>query len=261
MSSSRGRRHTLADGGRELRVAVDLPQPDLPRRHQAEEQADRGLLGRQRALRLDPPSKLLVQALDGVRRPQRLPLRPGEAKEGEQLLAALREAPRDPRTALAPFALEVSVRDARPLPTGGIDDAMEVLAELGERMLGGLWTCPGFVDTVPLGGRRESTMPKTRPPYPTQLRARLVELARTGRTPEELGRQFEPSAQTIRTWLRQADRDDGRRSDGLTTEEREEVRRLRREVKALREEREILRKAAAWFARETSSLPSRDSSS
>jgi transposase len=104
-------------------------------------------------------------------------------------------------------------------------------------------------------------MPKTRPPYPRQLRARLVELARTGRTPEELGRQFEPSAQTIRNWLRQADRDDGRRTDGLTTEEREEVRRLRREVKALREEREILRKAAAWFARETNSLPSRDSSS
>ena len=104
-------------------------------------------------------------------------------------------------------------------------------------------------------------MPKTRPPYPSQLRARLIELARAGRTPEELGRQFEPSAQTIRNWLKQADRDDGRRADGLTTEEREEVRRLRREVKALREERDILRKAAAWFARETSSLPSRDSSS
>jgi len=67
---------------------------------------------------------------------------------------------------------------------------------------------------------------------------------RTGRTPEELGRQFEPSAQTIRNWLRQADRDDGRRTDGLTTEEREEVRRLRREVKTLREEREILKKGS-----------------
>ena len=104
-------------------------------------------------------------------------------------------------------------------------------------------------------------MPKTRPPYPPELRARLIELARTGRTPEELGRQFEPSSQTIRNWRRQADRDDGRRQDGLTTEEREEVRRRRREVKALREEREILRKAAAWFARETGSIPSRDSSS
>ena len=88
-------------------------------------------------------------------------------------------------------------------------------------------------------------MPKTRPPYPPELRARLIELARTGRTPEELGRQFEPSSQTIRNWRRQADRDDGRRQDGLTTEEREEVRRRRREVNALREEREILRKAAA----------------
>jgi len=51
-------------------------------------------------------------------------------------------------------------------------------------------------------------MPKTRPPYPPQLRARLIELARSGRAPEELGRQFEPSAQTIRNWLKQADRDE-----------------------------------------------------
>ena len=104
-------------------------------------------------------------------------------------------------------------------------------------------------------------MPKTRPPYPPQLRARLVELARNGRTPEDLGRQFEPSAQTIRNWLRQADRDDGRRADGLTTEERDEVRRLRRENKTLREERDILKRAAAWFAREAGSIPAKDSSS
>ena len=104
-------------------------------------------------------------------------------------------------------------------------------------------------------------MPKTRAPYPPELRARLVELVRTGRIPEELGRQFEPCAQTIRNWVRQADRDDGHRQDGLTTEEREEVRRLRRENKTLREEREILKKAAAWFARETGSIPGTDSSS
>ena len=103
-------------------------------------------------------------------------------------------------------------------------------------------------------------MPKTRPPYPPQLRARLIELARSGRSHEELGRQFEPSGQTIRNWLRQADRDEGRREDGLTTEERTELRRLRRENKTLREERDILKKAAAWFARETGSIPSTDSS-
>lgn len=104
-------------------------------------------------------------------------------------------------------------------------------------------------------------MPKTRAPYTPEFRRRLIELVRKGRTPEEVGRQFEPSAQTIRNWLRQADRDAGRRTDGLTTEEQEELRRLRRENKLLREEREILKKAAAWFARETGSIPSKDSSS
>jgi transposase len=89
----------------------------------------------------------------------------------------------------------------------------------------------------------------------------MVELVRAGRTPEELAKKFEPSANAIRTWVTQADRDEGRRQDGFTTAEREEVRRLRRENRVLREEREILRKAAAWFAKETTSIPSRDSSS
>jgi len=89
----------------------------------------------------------------------------------------------------------------------------------------------------------------------------MVELVRAGRTPEELGKEFEPTAQAIRNWVRQADRDEGRREDGLTTAEREEVRRLRRENKQLRLEREILSKAAAWFARETDSIPSQSSSS
>jgi|SRR5216684_4468181 len=84
-------------------------------------------------------------------------------------------------------------------------------------------------------------MPKTRPPYTPEFRRRLIELVRKGRTPEEVGRQFEPSAQTIRNWLRQADRDAGRRTDGPTTDEQEELRRLRRENKLLREEREILK--------------------
>ena len=89
----------------------------------------------------------------------------------------------------------------------------------------------------------------------------LVELARAGRTPEELSREFEPTAQTIHNWVRQVDRDEGLRSDGLTSDEREEVRRLRREVKQLKVEREILKKAAAWFARETDSVPPKHSSS
>lgn len=104
-------------------------------------------------------------------------------------------------------------------------------------------------------------MPKTHRPYPPELRRQLVDLARSGRSPEELARQFEPSAQAIRNWVRQADIDEGRRRDGLTTQEREEIRRLRRENKVLREEREILKKAAAWFARETDSIPPGSSSS
>ena len=104
-------------------------------------------------------------------------------------------------------------------------------------------------------------MPRTRPPYTPEFREQMVELVRGGRTPEELSREFEPSAQTIRNWVKQADVDAGIRSDGLTTEERAELRRLKREVRQLRMEREILKKAAAWFARESNSIPDRDSSS
>ena len=99
------------------------------------------------------------------------------------------------------------------------------------------------------------------PPYPPEFRRRLIELVRGGQSPEELARKFEPTAQSIRNWVRQADLDDGRRSDGLTTEERAEIGRLRREVKVLREEREILKKAAAWFAKESSSTPPKSSGS
>jgi transposase len=89
----------------------------------------------------------------------------------------------------------------------------------------------------------------------------MVELVRAGRNVEELAREFETTAQAIRNWVAQADRDEGRRCDGLTTEERQELTRLRRENRVLREEREILSKAAAWFATETGSLPSRRSNS
>ncbi len=104
-------------------------------------------------------------------------------------------------------------------------------------------------------------MSKTRPPYAPEFRQQMVELVRAGRTPEELAREFEPSAQAIRNWVIQTDRDEGRRADGLTSPEREEIRRLRRENRQLSQEREILAKAAAWFARETGSVPPRSSSS
>lgn len=94
--------------------------------------------------------------------------------------------------------------------------------------------------------------------YAPEYRRQMVELVRTGRTAEELSREFECSAQAIRNWVRQADLDEGRRSDGLTTVERDELRRLRREHLQLREEREIQKRAAAWFARETDTVLLRD---
>ncbi len=88
-------------------------------------------------------------------------------------------------------------------------------------------------------------MGRTRLPYPPEFREQMVALVRSGRTPESLSREFEPTAQTIHNWVKQADLDAGHRTDGLTTAEREELRRLRRENKQLKLEREILKKAAA----------------
>ena len=94
-------------------------------------------------------------------------------------------------------------------------------------------------------------MPRYRTAYPPEFRRQLVDLVRSGRTPEELAREFEPSANAIRKWVKQASLDEGLRSDGLTTTEREELTRLRRENRVLREEREILAKAAAWCVSRT----------
>jgi transposase len=94
-------------------------------------------------------------------------------------------------------------------------------------------------------------MPRYRTAYPPEFRRQMVDLVRSGRTPEELAREFEPTAQSISTWVKQADRDVGRRADGPTSAEREELGRLRRENHRLRLERDILAKAAAWFARES----------
>jgi transposase len=94
-------------------------------------------------------------------------------------------------------------------------------------------------------------MPGTHPPYPPEYRRRIVELARAGRTIPQLAREFEASANAIRKWVKQAGLDEGLRSDGLTSDERSELNRLRRENRVLREEREILAKAAAWCVSRT----------
>ena len=80
-------------------------------------------------------------------------------------------------------------------------------------------------------------MPRTHPAYAPEFRRQMVELVRSGRSVEGLAGEFEPSAGAIRNWVKRADLDEGRRSDGLTTEERAELRRLKREVRQLRMER------------------------
>jgi transposase len=94
--------------------------------------------------------------------------------------------------------------------------------------------------------------------YTAEFRRQMVELVRGGRTPASLHREFGPSAWTIGLWVKQAARNAGKGDGGLTTVEREELNRLRRENRKLKEEREILAKAAAWFA--TESAPSKRSS-
>ncbi len=94
-------------------------------------------------------------------------------------------------------------------------------------------------------------MPRTHPPYAREYRRRIVELARAGRSVAELAREFEASANAIRQWIKQAELDERLRSDGLTTSEREELNRLRRENRVLRDERETLSKAAAWCVSRT----------
>jgi transposase len=104
-------------------------------------------------------------------------------------------------------------------------------------------------------------MPKSRPAYPPEYRRKLVALVRAGRNANELAQEFECTAQTIRNWVAQADADAGKREDGLSSPEREELKRLRRENRQLKLEREILAKATAWFARETNSRSDKDSNS
>jgi len=97
--------------------------------------------------------------------------------------------------------------------------------------------------------------------YAPEFRRQMVELVRTGRSPAELSREFGPTAWTIALWVKRAARDTGKGDGGLTTAERQELVQLRRENRRLREEREILSKAAAWFANEKPATPKRSSGS
>lgn len=109
-------------------------------------------------------------------------------------------------------------------------------------------------------------MSKTRPPYSPEFRQRMVDLVRAGRTPEELAREFEPSSLSIRSWVAQANIAESKfkskpASLKANADERAELERLRKENRILREEREILKKAAAWFAQEAVPTSNKRSSS
>src|SRR3972149_7750628 len=104
-------------------------------------------------------------------------------------------------------------------------------------------------------------MPRTHPAYPPEYRRQMVELVRAGSSVGKLAKEFELSVGSIRAWVKQADLDEGRRHDGLTTDEHQELARLRRENQRLRLEREILAKGAAWVARGRGGLAPEEPSS
>ena len=104
-------------------------------------------------------------------------------------------------------------------------------------------------------------MSKTRPPYPAEFRQKLVELVRSGRSYGDLSKEFKVSYMTIRKWVANADRIDQPDSPkSIAMTEAEELKALRKENRILREERDILKKAAAWFAQETGVPSSKRSS-
>jgi transposase len=97
-----------------------------------------------------------------------------------------------------------------------------------------------------------AVMGKTRPPYPAEFRREALGILRSGaRTPAELARELGCTEQTLRNWVRQDEADRGERTDVLSGDERARLRELEREVKILRQEREILKRAAAFFIRES----------
>ena len=103
-------------------------------------------------------------------------------------------------------------------------------------------------------------MARKRPSYPPEFRRNVIELVRSGRTMQEVAHEFNVARQSVANWVKKDDLDSGRRSDGLTSAEHTEVVKLRKRVRQLETERDILSKAAAWFARETNAVPSKPSS-
>src|SRR5690625_3605625 len=104
-------------------------------------------------------------------------------------------------------------------------------------------------------------MSRTRLPYPKEFRQKIIELARSGRSVVELAKEVEPSEQTIRNWIRQADIDGGHRHDGASSEAKDELSRLRKENRRQQQERDILATAPDCVTRETGSVPPMSSNS
>jgi transposase len=101
-----------------------------------------------------------------------------------------------------------------------------------------------------LGDSNGGTISARSKPYPEEFRRKIIVLYHSGRSASQLAREFEPCAQTIRGWVEQAEIDEGERDDGLTSDEKDELAKLRADNRKLREKREISKKAAAWFAQE-----------
>ena len=126
----------------------------------------------------------------------------------------------------------------------------------------GPWACPDLTDIQQVGGDPEKGMPtmetmakkqpRPRRSFTPEFKAEVVELVRQpGKTAGSVARDLNLTETAVRAWVKQADLDQGRRSDGLTSEQLSEMAQLRKELREAREEREILKRAVAFFVRET----------